>query len=440
MSSIDPLILHGLRFGGLLCINEQALVDRYNLALVAFGLKPVAQKPLYIDMCGFSLEVANTLKDIHYLDPDQISPRFIIVSAKQEHAPLVNSSFSSTKKIIQAFFEFNRSAIESITLRDALYGDIQNATMRANAIEDIIDFPYVNFEVHGVAGLIQKSKELAGKIKEFKTDEDSWSDIGMMQEIVTLSKECGDIRKNPNQINSRRFEHPETFSTKLFGGATIIDGIAIGNKDLLKKASNGNTTILDVDVCSQIIKWLEANLKLEKLDLEWLIESGFIDHRLEMIAADLLAGKVDNLDPLIDKKYPEAIMQNNIEILSKCKTFKDIEKLRSLIINKGIKDADTYFWNMPAKSQVILRRAQPEQDFTNDVNRVLGYFSKKDYLTSFILDKPAFYEMFRTLDPVRQDFAAKLIQTRYMIPGENSRQHRNSVKKQFFGKIGDTNV
>lgn len=433
MEDIDPLIQYGLRFGGLLRINEEHVVARYNKALLAFGLKPVAKAPLYIDLCGFSLEVAAELGDMNYLDPAQVNPRFIIVSSGQANAPLVHTSFSSTKKLFQAFFRLNAQAIDLITLKDSIYGEIENSLMSAQTLEDVLSFPHVDFEFHTVDGLLENAGRLSELVERFREDSSSWTDVGMMQEIVDLARKCGDVRKNPLSITSVRFRHPKTFSTTLFGGATIIDGTVVGRRDELIKVSNGKTTIIDVGDCQQVLGYLELNGMLEAPNPDWLVSSDFLDHRLEMLAADILAGKVDSLDPFVENKYPEAIMQNNVGILMQDPVFRELDRLRTLIINVGHDAAVDFMRSMSAKARAMVRRAEPNRAFTNDVNRILSSYFPADYLCEFILDKPAFYSLFRTLDPVRRDFAAKLIKTRYMPYGLKSGHHKQAVKDVFFG-------
>jgi hypothetical protein len=433
MSEVDPLIEYGLRFGGLLRIVEQHVVDRYNRALVAFGLEPVAKAPLYIDLSGFSLEVAAELGDMHYLDPAQVNPRFIIVSASQARAPLVQASFSSTKKLFQAFYRHNMKAIELITLKDAIYGEIENTLMHAQTLEDIISFPHVDFELHTVDGLVEDADALGDLIERFKSEDTAWTDVGLMSEIVGLARKCGDVRKNPVRMHGIRFRHPKTFSTTLFGGATIINGTVVGRKAELAKVSVGGTPIIDSKDCTTVLAFLETSGLLEQPNMQWLVSSGFLDHRLEMLAADILAGKVASLDPFIENRYPEAIMQNNVSLLMGNGLFRELDRLRSLIINQGYEIAEAYLHGMSAEARAMVRRAEPGRAETNDVNRVLSSYFPADYLCEFILDKPAFYACFKKLDPLRRDFAAKLIKTRYMPYGLKSDSHKQAVKDVFFG-------
>ncbi|MCB1441185.1 MAG: hypothetical protein KDJ63_15545, partial [Nitratireductor sp.] len=94
-----------LIFGGLLTVDEQHLVERYNKALKGFGLKPVKLKSFKIDMTGYSPEVADELDDPEYLDPNGVNRRFIILSPEQIGLPVINTAFSNTEDLLYQFFE-----------------------------------------------------------------------------------------------------------------------------------------------------------------------------------------------------------------------------------------------------------------------------------------------------------------------------------------------
>jgi hypothetical protein len=132
--------------------------------------------------------------------------------------------------------------------------------------------------------------------------------------------------------------------------------------------------------------------------------------------------------------YPEAIMQNNVRELVKDPLFRELDRLRTLIVNGEPGAAEAWIERMSPKAKAMVRRALPGRAFTNDVNRILANFYPADYLSLFILDKPAFYARFGALDPVRRDFAVKLIQSRYMpYGGKRSDPHKQALKEQFFG-------
>src|SRR5688572_5207177 len=100
-----------LIYGRLLSIDQPHLIDRYNKALVAFGLAPTGLKTFDIDRTGFSPQVAEELGDPLYLDPNEVNRRFIILTPAQQDLPVVHTAFSNTSQLLYEFFEKNRRAI-----------------------------------------------------------------------------------------------------------------------------------------------------------------------------------------------------------------------------------------------------------------------------------------------------------------------------------------
>ena len=81
-----------LIYGRLLRIEEPHLIERYNKALKAFGLKQTKLDSCEIDRTGFSPQVADELNDPHYLDPNEINRRFIILTPAQISLPVVHTA------------------------------------------------------------------------------------------------------------------------------------------------------------------------------------------------------------------------------------------------------------------------------------------------------------------------------------------------------------
>ena len=127
-----------LIFGGLLTVDEQHLVERYNKALKGFGLKPVKLKSFKIDMTGYSPEVADELDDPEYLDPNGVNRRFIILSPEQSELPVVHTQFSNTEELMLDFFDKNRREIFALTIKDVLYGEIEDNVHRVDNLEDLL--------------------------------------------------------------------------------------------------------------------------------------------------------------------------------------------------------------------------------------------------------------------------------------------------------------
>jgi hypothetical protein len=116
-----------LIYGRLLPVDEPHLIARYNKALEAFGLKATKLKKFEIDRTGFSPQVAEELKDPLYLDPNEVNRRFIILTPAQIDLPVVHTAFSNTGQLIYEFMSKNQRAINALTIKDVIYGEIEDS-------------------------------------------------------------------------------------------------------------------------------------------------------------------------------------------------------------------------------------------------------------------------------------------------------------------------
>ncbi len=102
---MDLLRDNELIYGRLLPVEEPHLIERYNKALKAFGLKPTKLKTFEIDRTGFSPQIAEELGDPHYLDPNEVNRRFIILTPAQVDLPVVHTAFSNTSQLVYEFID-----------------------------------------------------------------------------------------------------------------------------------------------------------------------------------------------------------------------------------------------------------------------------------------------------------------------------------------------
>src|SRR5690606_40477112 len=131
---MDLLLDNDLIYARLLPIEEPHLIERYNKALAAFGLPPTKLSRIEIDRSGFSPQIAEELGDPDYLDPNGINRRFIILSPRQIELPVVHTAFSNTSQLMFEFLSRNARAIHAVTIRDVLYGEIEDSV---SEVEDI---------------------------------------------------------------------------------------------------------------------------------------------------------------------------------------------------------------------------------------------------------------------------------------------------------------
>ena len=218
---MDLLRDNELIYGRLLPVSEPHLIERYNKALTAFGLKPTKLTSFDIDRTGFSPQIADELGDYQYLDPNEVNRRFIILTPDQIDLPVVHTAFSNTGQLVYEFFSKNSRAIDALTIKDVIYGEIEDSVAKVNDIEDLLSINQVEFRVLSAEDVLGKATELATLTDRLKREPDAWRDDDLLTRMVELAKVCGDIRENALVPDQVIFRH-NAFWTSHFGGTYVF--------------------------------------------------------------------------------------------------------------------------------------------------------------------------------------------------------------------------
>ena len=113
-----------------------------------------------IDRTGFSPQVAEELGDYQYLDPNEVNRRFIILTPAQIDLPVVHTAFSNTSQLVYEFMSKNSRAIDALTIKDVIYGEIEDSVAKVDDIEDLLSINQVEFRVLSAEDVLGKAAEL----------------------------------------------------------------------------------------------------------------------------------------------------------------------------------------------------------------------------------------------------------------------------------------
>lgn len=215
----DLLRDNELIYGRLLKVEEPHLIERYNKALKAFGLKSTKLKSFEIDRTGFSPQVAEDLGDPDYLDPNQVNRRFIILTPQQIDLPVVHTAFSNTSQLVYEFMSRNARAIDALTIKDVIYGEIEDSISKVEDIEDLLSINQVEFRVLSAEDVVGKAAELGRLADRLKQEPDAWRDDKLLNRMVDLVQVTGDIRENALVPDQVIFRH-NAYWTSHFGDST----------------------------------------------------------------------------------------------------------------------------------------------------------------------------------------------------------------------------
>ncbi len=382
-----------LIYGRLLPVEEPHLIERYNKALAAFGHRPTALTSFRIDMTGFSPEIAEELGDKDYLDPNRVNRRFIIMTPDQVDLPVVHTSFSNTAALMHAFFSANVRAINAITIRDALYGEIEESVSVVHDIDDLLSINEVRFRVLSAEDMLGKAAELRSLVDRLTSVPNAWSDDAMLNRMVDLAKQTGDIRQNALVPDQLVFRH-EAYWANHFGGVFIfIDDrtttvICDPSVPGFRRSRPWQVSYIALDDHKRIFDFLASTKRLELPRASWVEQSGLYRHRAEMALTSL----VNRSDPTVDLERADRIwmqtwMHRNADLVAKDGIYPFLqEAIRTVAATGEIRLED-----IPPARRFLLVRAAPAHPDQWLVNRLIAQMTPFDFVSRFVFDKQGFY-------------------------------------------------
>ena len=393
------LVENELIFGQLMAVAEPHLVERYNRALTGFGL-PATQLPSFdIDMTGFSPQVAEEFEEPDYLDPNKINRRFIILSPHQENLPVVHTSFSNTGSLMQEFFDNNRRAIHALTIRDVLYGEIEEDVSKVEDIEDLLSINEVKFKVFSADNMLSKSGELAALADRLIMAPDAWRDDAMLERMVELARETGDIRKNTLVPDKVVFRH-EAYWTSHFGGlfvfvdekttTVISDPAAPG----FRRSRPWQVSYIPLNDHARVYDFLMRSQRIETPHPSWIERSGYLEHRSDVCLRSLIGRHEPETDlDRIDSIWMQTWLHRNADLVARDGSYPFLQQASRQVDRDGRIEMD----DLPAKDRFLLVRATPDHPDRWLTSRLISVLTPADFVSRFVFDKPGFYDHYETL-------------------------------------------
>lgn len=413
---MERLIDNALIYGGLIRVDQPHLIERYNQALNAFGLSATKCTEFVVDATGYSPEVAEDLEDDSYLDPHGVNRRFIILTPAQGDLPVIHLNFSSTTDLMRRFFTANAEAIKILTLKDVLYGEIEDSTYRVDDIDDILSIKRVRFALKTHNNLLEKSRRLTALVDRFNADDEAWRDNELLNEILALAKDCGDTRYNSIVPKHTEFE-VASFWTRHFGGIYVFhddnnETVVVGGMETSMPLASKRTSERYIYMSDHgaILNYLLESGRIEPLNPDWLGHSGILDLRLEIFTRMALAEQRPDSDLVwIGDVATNNWVHQNLHDLERDTAFNFMTRLRKAIKNGLIVNPDKY----SATEKLMAIRANPDHRDALLVNQLLSEFVSFDFLTRFVVNKLAFYKDYELFNDSQRDYAVHVIKTRY---------------------------
>lgn len=413
---MDLLRDNELIYGRLLPIDEPHLIDRYNKALKAFGFKPTKLKSFHVDRTGFSPEIAEECKDYDYLDPNGINRRFIILTPAQIDLPVVHTAFSNTSQLMFEFMSKNSRAIDALTIKDVIYGEIEDSVSTVSDIEDLLSINQVEFRVLSAEDVLGKASELGTLVDRLKQEPDAWRDNKMLERMVELAKVTGDIRENALVPDQVIFRH-NAYWTSHFGGlyvfvdpdvTTVIgDPAAPG----FRRSRPWQVSYLSIKDADAVFRFLASSGRIELPRASWIENSGYLEHRAEMVVRNLIwqADPDRNLSS-VDKVWLQTWIHNNASAINRDGDFPFLNAAKREIGQLGqLKIED-----VQPRQRFLIVRAKPRHADAWLTNRLISDFVPSDFVSRYVFNKQGFYKDYEGFSGAWRSHVVDVLKTTYL--------------------------
>ena len=108
----------------------------------------------------------------------------------------MHTAFSNTSQLVYEFFAKNSRAIDALTIKDVIYGEIEDSVAKVEDIEDLLSINQVEFRVLSAEDVLGKATELGSSVDRLKQEPDAWRDDDMLTRMVELAKV---MRRHPRE-------------------------------------------------------------------------------------------------------------------------------------------------------------------------------------------------------------------------------------------------
>lgn len=421
---MDLLRDNELIYGRLLPVDEKHLIERYNKALKAFGLKPTRRNSFEIDRTGFSPQIAEELDDPFYLDPNEVNRRFIILTPSQIDLPVVHTAFSNTSQLIHEFMTRNSRAIDALTIKDVIYGEIEDSVSKVEDIEDLLSIHQVEFRVLSAEDVLGKASELGTLVDRLKQEPNAWRDNAMLERMVELARVTGDIRENALVPDQVIFRH-NAFWTSHFGGlyvfidpdmtTVISDPSAPG----FRRSRPWQVSYLSIHDADRVFRFLASTGRIELPRASWVEKSGYLEHRAEMAIRALIAAAEPKRDiGKADKVWLQTWIHANADIINSDGVFPFLNAAKREIAQLGQLRIEEVF----PQHRFLVVRARPDHPDAWLTNRLISDFVPSDFVSRYVFNKQGFYQDYEGYGQAQRSAVVDTLKTTYLKDKEAFRE------------------
>lgn len=387
------------------------LVERYNKCLKTLGFTETKLTSFFIDGIGWSPEVAEEKKNMHYLNHGDANPHGIIITPLQKGKPVYLPFHSFDKEMMQHVFRTHGAKINDITRDSAVCIDFdQNIDVFYEPL-DVLKYDNVDITFRLIDNLEQVQKDQLYLVEKFNRDT-NFIDENIHQELLNSARTYGDLRERDLDLHPLNFT-TGSFYTRAFDGVYLlrdfIKPIVIFESEASYKEAIKDT-IHDVLIYHISQPELVAKLKdhiIIECDLEHMVSTSTYERVKKYELAQFLKETQHPIKDILNDKVLFKSYLNKIDIESRKRVMSVelyLEKLERSNAYKieDIVDQEFYF----ALHQPHSSLSAEHRDL---IHKLLINIASLDVLFLYWYDKEQFYKNYETWDDSFKDWVIERI-------------------------------
>ncbi|WP_370391152.1 DUF6638 family protein [uncultured Winogradskyella sp.] len=376
------------------------LVERYNKCLETLGFPRTKLTSFSIDGMGWSPEVAEERKDMHYLNHGDANPHGIIISPLQKGKPVYLPFHSFDKEMMQHIFRTHGRKINDITRDSAICIDFDQDIDVFYEPLDILKYKDVSITFRLIDNLEEKQKQQQLLIDKFNHG-NNFIDEDIHQELLESAKTFGDLRNRDLTLHSIHYS-TKSFFTRAFNGVYLLRDFIkpiVVFEDLKYYKEAIKDTIHDVLIYHisqpELIEKLKSHLIIE-CDLDRIVNTPIYDRVKKFMLYSVLENPEHPIRDILNNKVLLKSYLNKIEV-SKRKKVMGVE-----LYLERLARSNAYKLEDMVDESFYFALHQPHSSLMPDqrdlIHKLLINIAPKDVLFLYWYDKEQFYKNYETWD------------------------------------------
>ena len=386
-------------------------VERYNQCLKKLGFRPTKLKSFTIDGMGWSPEIAEEKKNLHYFNNGEANPHGIIISPLQKGKPVYVPFHTFDRELMQYVFREYEDKINDITRDSAICIDFDQQIDAFYEPLDILKYKSITISFRLINDVDKIQKAQLQLIETFKSG-NNFIDEHLHDQLLQSAKTHGDLRQRDLELQPLDYT-TDSFYTKAFGGMYIlrdfISPIVVFESDDWHKEAIKNTEhdVLIYHISQpELIDILRDHLIIES-DLEKAVKTERYQRIKKFIFSEVMQESQHDIRDILDNKILFKRYLNMIDV-------KSLKKVNGVeIYLERLERSNAFKIKDMIDNRFYFALHEPHSSLTPDhqdlIWRLLVNVAPKDVLFLYWYDKEQFYNSYKDWDPSLQEWVIETI-------------------------------